>query len=69
MADGASSSGGAQQDGGQSVVIDYGRRRTTCGYCRSSGPTSISHGMILEIPSDETDSLRFDLGQTMTSGC
>ncbi|AQK93463.1 Arginyl-tRNA--protein transferase 1 [Zea mays] len=44
MADGASSSGGAQ-NGGESVVIDYGRRRTTCGYCRSSGPTSISHGM------------------------
>ncbi|CAL4908463.1 unnamed protein product [Urochloa decumbens] len=44
MADGASSSGGAR-DGGESVVIDYGRRRTTCGYCRSSGPTSISHGM------------------------
>ncbi|WVZ98771.1 hypothetical protein U9M48_044162 [Paspalum notatum var. saurae] len=44
MADRASSSGGAR-DGGESVVIDYGRRRTTCGYCRSSGPTSISHGM------------------------
>lgn len=43
MADGASSSGGAQ-NGGESVVIDYGRRRTTCGYCRSSGSTSISHG-------------------------
>nr|CAB3461318.1 unnamed protein product [Digitaria exilis] len=44
MADGASSSGGAR-DGGQSEVIDYGRRSTTCGYCRSSRPTSISHGM------------------------
>ncbi|TVU19621.1 hypothetical protein EJB05_35781 [Eragrostis curvula] len=44
MADGASSSGGAGS-AGESVVIDYGRRRTTCGYCRSTGPTSISHGM------------------------
>jgi hypothetical protein len=54
MADGASSSGGAGGDrgGGESVVIDYGRRRTTCGYCRSTGPTSISHGTIPEIPSD-----------------
>ena len=60
MADGASSSGGAQ-NGSESVVIDYGRRRTTCGYCRSSGPTSISHGTDFRTPSDETDSLCFDL--------
>uniref|UniRef100_A0A0D9WH45 Arginyl-tRNA--protein transferase n=1 Tax=Leersia perrieri TaxID=77586 RepID=A0A0D9WH45_9ORYZ len=50
MADGASSSGAATSaagsgSGGESVVIDYGRRRTTCGYCRSTGPTSISHGL------------------------
>ncbi|VAH19724.1 unnamed protein product [Triticum turgidum subsp. durum] len=52
MADGASSSGaraggrgGGGGGGGESVVIDYGRRRTTCGYCRSTGPTSISHGL------------------------
>ncbi|KAF0927475.1 hypothetical protein E2562_033551 [Oryza meyeriana var. granulata] len=51
MADGASSSGAASAagpgggSGGESVVIDYGRRRTTCGYCRSTGPTSISHGL------------------------
>jgi hypothetical protein len=56
MADGASSSGagaGGRGTGsvGESVVIDYGRRRTTCGYCRSTGPTSISHGTIPEIPS------------------
>ncbi|KAL6841465.1 hypothetical protein ACP4OV_028608 [Aristida adscensionis] len=48
MADGASSSGARAGGGGgagESVVIDYGRRRTTCGYCRSTGPTSISHGL------------------------
>ncbi|XP_006654483.2 arginyl-tRNA--protein transferase 2-like isoform X2 [Oryza brachyantha] len=51
MADGASSSGAASAagpgggGGGESVVIDYGRRRTTCGYCRSTGHTSISHGL------------------------
>ncbi|XP_062231518.1 arginyl-tRNA--protein transferase 2-like [Phragmites australis] len=44
MADGASSSGG-RGGAGESVVVDYGRRRTICGYCRSSGPTSISHGL------------------------
>ncbi|KAL5230696.1 hypothetical protein ABZP36_029472 [Zizania latifolia] len=51
MADGASSSaasgggGPGSGSGGESVVIDYGRRRTNCGYCRSTGPTSISHGL------------------------
>ncbi|GJN14558.1 hypothetical protein PR202_gb01401 [Eleusine coracana subsp. coracana] len=46
MADGASSSGsGGGRGGGESVMIDYGRRRTTCGYCRSTSPTSISHGL------------------------
>uniref|UniRef100_A0A0E0PN82 Uncharacterized protein n=1 Tax=Oryza rufipogon TaxID=4529 RepID=A0A0E0PN82_ORYRU len=51
MADGASSSGAASASGpgggggGESVVIDYGRRRTACGYCRSTGQTSISHGL------------------------
>ncbi|KAL6619145.1 hypothetical protein ACP70R_034284 [Stipagrostis hirtigluma subsp. patula] len=46
MADGASSSGARGGGGaGESVVIDYGRRRTTCGYCRSTSPTSISHGL------------------------
>ncbi|KAL2333349.1 hypothetical protein Fmac_014562 [Flemingia macrophylla] len=29
----------------ESVVVDYGRRRTPCGYCRSSRRNSISHGM------------------------
>jgi hypothetical protein len=38
--------------GGESVVIDCRRRRMTCGYCRSTRSTSISHGTIPEIPSD-----------------
>ncbi|CAJ1860982.1 unnamed protein product [Sphenostylis stenocarpa] len=29
----------------ESVVVDCGRRRTSCGYCRSSRHNSISHGM------------------------
>ncbi|GMJ14461.1 arginine-tRNA protein transferase 1, DELAYED LEAF SENESCENCE 1 [Hibiscus trionum] len=28
-----------------SVVVDCGRRRSSCGYCKSSGRTSISHGL------------------------
>ncbi|KAK4277847.1 hypothetical protein QN277_015780 [Acacia crassicarpa] len=29
----------------ESVVVDCGRRRSSCGYCRSPGRTSISHGL------------------------
>ncbi|ESW35524.1 hypothetical protein PHAVU_001G241900 [Phaseolus vulgaris] len=29
----------------ESVIVDCGRRRTSCGYCRSSRHNSISHGM------------------------
>ncbi|KAI3799973.1 hypothetical protein L1987_35279 [Smallanthus sonchifolius] len=29
---------------GKSVVIDYGRRRSSCGYCKSGSNTSVSHG-------------------------
>ncbi|OMO76048.1 hypothetical protein COLO4_25696 [Corchorus olitorius] len=29
----------------ESVVADCGRRRSSCGYCKSSGRTSISHGL------------------------
>ncbi|XP_054798593.1 arginyl-tRNA--protein transferase 2 isoform X2 [Prosopis cineraria] len=29
----------------ESVVVDCGRRRSSCGYCRSPGGTSISHGL------------------------
>ncbi|KAL3334312.1 hypothetical protein AABB24_030841 [Solanum stoloniferum] len=31
--------------GNDSVVVDVGRRRNSCGYCKSGGPTSISHGL------------------------
>ncbi|KAL5568542.1 hypothetical protein UlMin_025117 [Ulmus minor] len=30
---------------GKSKVVDWGRNRTTCGYCKSSGRTRISHGL------------------------
>ncbi|KAK8577155.1 hypothetical protein V6N13_122148 [Hibiscus sabdariffa] len=29
----------------ESSVVDCGRRRSSCGYCKSSGRTSISHGL------------------------
>lgn len=38
-----SSSGSSNR--GESVVMDFGRGKSTCGYCRSSGRTSISHGL------------------------
>ncbi|XP_055832703.1 arginyl-tRNA--protein transferase 2-like isoform X1 [Solanum dulcamara] len=31
--------------GSDSVVVDVGRRRSSCGYCKSGGPTGISHGL------------------------
>lgn len=31
--------------GGETVVVDVGRRRTTCGYCKSGRRSSISHGL------------------------
>ncbi|KAA8534081.1 hypothetical protein F0562_031726 [Nyssa sinensis] len=40
---GSSSSGGGNSRG-ESVVVDVGRRRSSCGYCKSRGNTSISHG-------------------------
>ncbi|OVA02675.1 Arginine-tRNA-protein transferase [Macleaya cordata] len=30
---------------GESVVVDVGRRRSSCGYCRSVGRTSVAHGL------------------------
>ncbi|XP_057483579.1 arginyl-tRNA--protein transferase 2-like [Actinidia eriantha] len=39
----SSSSGGNNR--GESVVVDVGRRRSSCGYCRSGGHNSISHGL------------------------
>ncbi|TYH51895.1 hypothetical protein ES332_D10G312500v1 [Gossypium tomentosum] len=29
----------------ESLVVDCGRRRSSCGYCKSAGRTSISHGL------------------------
>lgn len=34
---------------GESEVVDVGGRRSSCGYCRSPGHTSISHGQFLSI--------------------
>ena len=31
--------------GGESVIVDVGRSRSICGYCKSGRLTSISHGM------------------------
>ncbi|KAL8462967.1 hypothetical protein ACS0TY_033026 [Phlomoides rotata] len=39
----ASTSGGGGR--GESVVVDVGRRKSTCGYCKSGTRTSISHGL------------------------
>ncbi|KAL6980690.1 arginyltransferase, partial [Sarracenia purpurea var. burkii] len=41
--EGGGSGGGGGSNRGESVVIDVGRRRSSCGYCRSGGETSISH--------------------------
>ncbi|GMH04207.1 hypothetical protein Nepgr_006046 [Nepenthes gracilis] len=38
----ASSSGSSR---GESVVVDVGRRRSSCGYCKSGRLSSISHGL------------------------
>ncbi|WOL14952.1 arginyl-tRNA--protein transferase 2-like isoform X1 [Canna indica] len=56
MGDGASSSrsgrGGGERERakerwkiGESVVMDHGRRRTSCGYCKSTRFYSVSHGL------------------------
>lgn len=39
-----SNSSGGGNSRGETVVADVGRRRNSCGYCKSVGPTSISHG-------------------------
>ncbi|KAI6670126.1 hypothetical protein NL676_005011 [Syzygium grande] len=42
----ASSSGGGGGGGrGETVVVDWGRRRSSCGYCRSPNRSSVSHGL------------------------
>ncbi|KAJ9160314.1 hypothetical protein P3X46_025727 [Hevea brasiliensis] len=35
----------SSNSGGETVVVDCGRRRSSCGYCKSVGRTSISHGL------------------------
>ncbi|GFQ02512.1 arginyl-tRNA--protein transferase 1 [Phtheirospermum japonicum] len=41
-----SGSGGGGNNGRlESVVVDVGRRKSTCGYCKSGARTSISHGL------------------------
>ncbi|XP_012087612.1 arginyl-tRNA--protein transferase 2 isoform X2 [Jatropha curcas] len=39
------SSSSSSNSRGETVVVDCGRRRSSCGYCRSNGRTSISHGL------------------------
>ncbi|GAB4831936.1 hypothetical protein Ancab_005951 [Ancistrocladus abbreviatus] len=41
----ASSSGSSSRSRGESVVVDVGRRRSSCGYCKSGRRTSVSHGL------------------------
>ncbi|KAI3799972.1 hypothetical protein L1987_35278 [Smallanthus sonchifolius] len=42
----ASSSSSTIDNGkGESVVVDVGRRRSSCGYCKSGSNTSITHGL------------------------
>ncbi|KAK6933024.1 N-end rule aminoacyl transferase, C-terminal [Dillenia turbinata] len=40
-----SSSSSSSNRRGESVVVDVRRRKSTCGYCRSNGNTSVSHGL------------------------
>ncbi|GAV85077.1 ATE_N domain-containing protein/ATE_C domain-containing protein [Cephalotus follicularis] len=41
----SNSDSGNINDRGESVVVDCGKRRSSCGYCRSTGRTSFSHGL------------------------
>ncbi|KAG9160762.1 hypothetical protein Leryth_008599 [Lithospermum erythrorhizon] len=41
----SSSGGGGGGGGGESVVADAGRRKSSCGYCKSTARSSISHGL------------------------
>ncbi|XP_073017178.1 arginyl-tRNA--protein transferase 1-like isoform X1 [Primulina eburnea] len=43
--EGSTSGSGGNSGRGESVVVDVGRRKSTCGYCKSGGRTSISHGL------------------------
>ncbi|EEF35529.1 arginyl-tRNA--protein transferase 2 isoform X2 [Ricinus communis] len=39
------SSSSSSNSRGETVVVDCGRRKSSCGYCRSGARTSISHGL------------------------
>lgn len=41
----SSSSSSSGTNRGESSVLDVGRRRSSCGYCRSGSRSSISHGL------------------------
>ncbi|XP_043712035.1 arginyl-tRNA--protein transferase 2-like [Telopea speciosissima] len=42
----SSSAGGTRSSNiGESVVVDVGKCRSSCGYCKSGGRTSVSHGL------------------------
>ncbi|PIA32178.1 hypothetical protein AQUCO_04500049v1 [Aquilegia coerulea] len=41
----SSSSSRRSENRGESVIVDVGKRRSSCGYCKSVGRTSLSHGL------------------------
>ncbi|XP_068315891.1 arginyl-tRNA--protein transferase 2-like isoform X2 [Pyrus communis] len=41
----SSSGGGGSNHRGESVVVDYGENKSSCGYCKSPARTSIAHGL------------------------
>lgn len=41
----STSGGGGGGERGESVVAEVGRRKSTCGYCKSGARTSITHGL------------------------
>ncbi|XP_009344730.2 LOW QUALITY PROTEIN: arginyl-tRNA--protein transferase 2 [Pyrus x bretschneideri] len=40
-----SGGGGGSNHRGESVVVDYGENKSSCGYCKSPARTSIAHGL------------------------
>ncbi|KAJ8458809.1 hypothetical protein OPV22_031735 [Ensete ventricosum] len=78
MGDGASSSRSGRGGGrervkggggiGESKVTDHGRRRSSCGYCRSTSYSSISHGLWADRITAEDYQVLLDHGWRR-SGC
>ncbi|MCD9560249.1 hypothetical protein HAX54_018770 [Datura stramonium] len=56
-----SSAGGNNR--GDSLVVDVGRRRSSCGYCKSDGPTSISHAPMYGFKSAAEKTWRLSWGK------